>query len=566
MTTQVEIVQETVKNDNEMINLQISDDRKVYLVDINKPINSDGNLNLWRIWLKNDLPVQLAIFRQIAENWSIIGESALENANQGLNEWTLSHPIPVKVGDCVGLYYPHNENSGTEKPANVDTEKKPQSILNFDGQDDYISLPPSSSGGAITIEAWVYLKNASHNWQRVVDFGNGPNKENIILAWSGTTGKMALNTRSGGAETQIVTDEVFPNKKWVHVVGVNDGNGNAHIYWNGELKASGNNLVCPSNITRNNQYIGRSNWDSDGYFIGKITEVRIWNTARTQDEITQYIDHRLTGKEEGLMAYYPLNGDASDSTSNKNHGTIHGGTWTQENLEFLEPLKRTEKPANVDREQNPQSVLNFDGQDDYIEIQEPFENNRYFTISLWINPAILNSNFRGFIGKQEEAYRQPGMWVGPSGNELHYDSYDTSGQRYFSILNNFFESKDKWVHIAWVKENTEYKIYRNGELFAMEPAPTNFYTTNTNYWLGRVDNFFQGKITEVRIWNKARTQDEITQDMNHRLTGKEEGLMAYYPLNGDASDSTSNNNHGTIHGGTWTQENLEFLEPLKANI
>ena len=123
MTTQVEIVQETVKNDNEMINLQISDDRKVYLVDINKPINSDGNLNLWRIWLKNDLPVQLAIFRQIAENWSIIGESALENANQGLNEWTLSHPIPVKVGDGVGLYYPHNENSGTEKPANVDTEK-----------------------------------------------------------------------------------------------------------------------------------------------------------------------------------------------------------------------------------------------------------------------------------------------------------------------------------------------------------------------------------------------------------------------------------------------------------
>ena len=146
---------------------------------------------------------------------------------------------------------------------------------------------------------------------------------------------MALNTRSGGAETQIVTDEVFPNKKWVHVVGVNDGNGNAHIYWNGELKASGNNLVCPSNITRNNQYIGRSNWDSDGYFIGKITEVRIWNKARTQDEITQYIDHRLTGKEEGLMAYYPLNGDASDSTSNKNHGTIHGGTWTQENLSLI---------------------------------------------------------------------------------------------------------------------------------------------------------------------------------------------------------------------------------------
>ncbi|MDJ0843249.1 lamin tail domain-containing protein [Crocosphaera sp.] len=212
------------------------------------------------------------------------------------------------------------------------------------------------------------------------------------------------------------------------------------------------------------------------------------------------------------------------------------------------------------KKQNLQSVLSFDGQNDYIEIKEPFENNTVFTISLWINPAILNSNYHGFIGKQGDAYRKPGMWVSPSNNGLHYDSYDTSGNRYSKILNNFFESKDKWVHIAWVKENTEYKIYRDGELFATESAPVNFYTTNTSYWLGRVDNFFVGKMAEVRIWNKARSQEEIKQDMNHRLTGKEEGLMAYYPLNGDVLDHSSNNNNGTIHDATWTEENLDFLK------
>ncbi|MDJ0660789.1 MAG: lamin tail domain-containing protein [Crocosphaera sp.] len=211
-------------------------------------------------------------------------------------------------------------------------------------------------------------------------------------------------------------------------------------------------------------------------------------------------------------------------------------------------------------QENLQSVLSFDGQDDYLEIKEPFENNTAFTISLWINPTILNSGFRGFIGKQGDAYRKPGMWVCPSDNGLHYDSYDTSGQRYFSVLNNFFESKDKWVHIAWVKDNIEYKIYRNGELFATEPAPANFYTTNTSYWLGRVDNFFQGEMAEVRIWNKARSQEEIKQDMNHRLTGKEEGLMAYYPLNGDALDHSSHNNNGTLNGATWTEENLDFIK------
>ncbi|MGK7938745.1 MAG: hypothetical protein AB4062_01005 [Crocosphaera sp.] len=36
------------------------------------------------------------------------------------------------------------------------TEQNLQSVLSFDGKDDYISLPPSAFGGAITIEAWVY--------------------------------------------------------------------------------------------------------------------------------------------------------------------------------------------------------------------------------------------------------------------------------------------------------------------------------------------------------------------------------------------------------------------------
>ncbi|MGB5770657.1 MAG: LamG domain-containing protein, partial [Crocosphaera sp.] len=57
------------------------------------------------------------------------------------------------------------------------TKQNLQSVLTFDGKDDYISLPPSSFGGAITIEAWVYLENTSHSWQRVVDFANGPGKD-----------------------------------------------------------------------------------------------------------------------------------------------------------------------------------------------------------------------------------------------------------------------------------------------------------------------------------------------------------------------------------------------------
>ncbi|MCU0518286.1 MAG: LamG domain-containing protein, partial [Oscillatoria sp. Prado101] len=42
---------------------------------------------------------------------------------------------------------------------------------------------------------------------------------------------------------------------------------------------------------------------------------------------------------------------------------------------------------------------------------------------------------------------------------------------------------------------------------------------------------YNGCLAEVRVWNKARTQAEIQADMSKRLTGKEAGLVGYWPLN-----------------------------------
>jgi len=43
-----------------------------------------------------------------------------------------------------------------------------------------------------------------------------------------------------------------------------------------------------------------------GFFTGIITEARIWNVARTQTEIANNKDTRLTGPETGLVGYWPL--------------------------------------------------------------------------------------------------------------------------------------------------------------------------------------------------------------------------------------------------------------------
>ena len=70
---------------------------------------------------------------------------------------------------------------------------------------------------------------------------------------------------------------------------------------------------------------------------GAIDDVRIWNVARTQQEIQQFMNHELDGSEEGLVGYWKFNegrGDtAYDMTVNKNHGSLGGGaTWINQLL------------------------------------------------------------------------------------------------------------------------------------------------------------------------------------------------------------------------------------------
>ncbi|MDD1469624.1 hypothetical protein MEO43_31320, partial [Dolichospermum sp. ST_sed5] len=51
-------------------------------------------------------------------------------------------------------------------------------------------------GGAVTVETWVYV-NQHQLWQRIIDFGNGANSDNIVLCWSATTGQMAWGIYQG---------------------------------------------------------------------------------------------------------------------------------------------------------------------------------------------------------------------------------------------------------------------------------------------------------------------------------------------------------------------------------
>ena len=178
------------------------------------------------------------------------------------------------------------------------------SALNFKTSlENYASLPPAVYfSGDFTIECWVYL-TATTNWSRIIDFGNGSGSNNVLFSTSaGTSGSPGFYV--GGAQYQA--NSTVPLNQWVHLAATLSGT-TATIYINGVASGTAT-FPVPANVTRNYNYIGRSNWGwGDPAPEGSYDELRIWSVAKTGPQLLAAMNAELTGSEPNLVAYFKFN-------------------------------------------------------------------------------------------------------------------------------------------------------------------------------------------------------------------------------------------------------------------
>ncbi|HXB59359.1 MAG TPA: choice-of-anchor Q domain-containing protein [Candidatus Acidoferrales bacterium] len=121
-----------------------------------------------------------------------------------------------------------------------------------------------------------------------------------------------------------------------------------------------------------------------------------------------------------------------------------------------------------------------------------------------------------------------------------------------------------WTHVAVTYDGTNKLFYINGALGGTTNRPGPLYSgdsATSPLYLGRQGtvcdcNFFNGKISEVRIWNYVRSASQIQADMNFS-SGSQPGLLAYYHLDEgggtNAYDASGNGNTGTLeNGASWS--------------
>ena len=206
--------------------------------------------------------------------------------------------------------------------ANVDSY-----ALDFDGTDDYVNCGTSSSAditGPITLEAWVRPDVAAT--QSIVK-KNGANSGYELSLSNDVPGGLPQNfffRLNGNTSYRINSASYYPiDGTWVHVAATYDGSV-IKLYINGvqeggtvsgppAISVNSNNLVIGTDAAS----VGTKN------FNGGIDEVRIWNVARTAQEILDNYSKQLSSGT-GLVGRWGMGEGSGTATANSIPGGLNG--------------------------------------------------------------------------------------------------------------------------------------------------------------------------------------------------------------------------------------------------
>jgi len=183
-------------------------------------------------------------------------------------------------------------------------------VLSLDGDGDYVEIAESkvlnAMASQVTMEAWIKPTAFTSYWmpimckgdERAVDWSN---KSYVLLL--NRSGSISLASAPSGKGQILLNspDGLIVLNSWYHVAGVIDAkSGVMKIFINGVEVASKGFPRKDIYISRLPLRIGESHEvgrQTHYPFAGRIDDVRIWNIARTQDEIQRTMHTILSGKE-----------------------------------------------------------------------------------------------------------------------------------------------------------------------------------------------------------------------------------------------------------------------------
>ena len=261
-----------------------------------------------------------------------------------------------------------------------------------------------------------------------------------------------------------------------------------------------------------------------------------------------------TSLTDGLVGYWPFDGDAKDYSGNDNHGTIYGVT------------------AVADRYGNSASSYKF-GTGKYISVAASSQVDAIldFTLAFWVKITSYDGRPEKWVAliSKGSSSRQFGVQfaIGTNGTPFFeinaYEKHDFAGFDF-----------DKWMHVAVTRNGKEGNLYINGRKVSSVSLSSSPTINSGNLEIGRDApgsmEYLQGLMDEVCLYNRSLSELEVLAIYNDGLkictvtfdaNGGEGSMAALKVLNGTTQTLPANKFklQGSVFQG-WKDANGKLYE------
>jgi hypothetical protein len=434
-------------------------------------------------------------------------------------------------------------------------EGKYGSALEFDGEDDIVTVPASEAldfAEGFTLEAWVRPSEA-HSWASLIAKEDGGESPPFSYLLYGQGGGEAPVVYMAGGESELTHNDGetgLPLSAWSHLAVTSDGE-HSRIYIDGELDSVGPAL--PVKPTNGPLQIGGNEVFGE-HFAGRVDDVRLYDEPLGAEEIEEDeetpVEPGSYPEPAAAYSFDEAEGETAHDEVGGHDGAIHGAGWAEGKYG---------------------SALEFDGEDDIVTVpaSEGLDFTEGFTLEAWVDPSEAHS-WASLIAKEDSTEALPFSYLlyGQGGGEAPV-IYMAENEA--SFTHNDGETGlplNTWSQLAVTSDGEHSRIYINGSLDSVGPAlPVK--ATSGAVQIGGNEIFgehFAGRIDEVHLYGEVLGNGEIEEDRETPLEASpsEEPVAAYTFDEGEGAvaHDAFEAHDATVEGAKWAEgkygSTLEF--------
>jgi hypothetical protein len=343
----------------------------------------------------------------------------------------------------------------------------------------------------------------------------------------------------GSGSKAAVGGEKVREYEWVHLAATWDGS-TIRLYVDGEL-ADTETATSPPATGEGSLKIGCDG--PDGQFTGQIDEVRVYNRTLTGTEVGADMESPIqTPKATPVAAYsFDENNEetAADTTGDGHTATVEGAKWTEHGRYG--------------------GAMEFDAaEEDVLKIpaSPELDFNGEFTLEAWVRPSGADNHSAPLIDKQEGGGLGYFLYEGGSVSDRPYGAA-AEGQEYVHAAEPL--PADAWSHVALTFDGNRTWLYVDGEPVANGGAEPTITSEGELEIGGSTDtgDWFDGRIDEVRIYNRALDGAEVGADLETPIQAPKQGPIAAWSFDEGtgttAEDLTGDGHAATIEGAEFAR-------------